>query len=76
MARCVKKNQNCFDKCTFGDRTLAYGGAKVQSGFYPGDLVTCMGDWEIRSVSGRLPDYAGELACMELIFKRAERQIA
>ena len=46
--------------------TLAYSGAKVQSRFYPGDLVTCTGDWEIRSVSGRLPDYLGELACMLL----------
>ena len=58
------KNRNCFDKCTFGDRTLAYSGAKVQSRFYPGDLVTRKGDREIRSVSGRLPDYPGELACM------------
>ena len=31
---------------------LAYSGAKVQSRFYPGDLVT-----RTRSVSGRLPDY-------------------
>ena len=43
---------------------LAYSGAKVQSRFYPGDLVTRTGDREIRSVSGRLPDYPGELACM------------
>ena len=58
------KNRNCFGKCTLGDRTLAYSGAKVQSRFYPGDLVTRTGDREIRSVSGRLPDYPGELACM------------
>ena len=43
---------------------LAYSGAKVQSRFYPGDLVTRTGDREIRSVSGRLPDYPGELVCM------------
>ena len=27
----------------------------------PGDLVICMGDREIRAVSGRLPDNPGEL---------------
>ena len=53
-ARCVSKNRNCFDQCTFGDRTLAYSGAKVESRFYSGDLVTRTGDREIRSVSGRL----------------------
>ena len=36
---------------------LAYSGAKVQSRFYPGDLVTCTGDREIRSVSGRVGIY-------------------
>ena len=30
----------------------------------PQDLVTCMGDCEILSVSGRLTDYLGELARM------------
>ena len=30
---------------------LAYSGAKVQSRFYPGDLVTRTGDREICSVS-------------------------
>ena len=35
---------------------------KVQSRFYPGDLMTRTGDREIRSVSGRLPDNPGELA--------------
>ena len=40
---------------------LAYSGA-IRSHFYPGDLVIRMGDREIRSVSGRLPDYLGELA--------------
>ena len=40
--------------------TLAYSGEKVQSRH----LVTRAGDREIRSVSGRLPDYPGELACM------------
>ena len=39
---------------------------KVQSRFYPGDLMTRTGDREIRSVSGRLPDNPGELACMEV----------
>ena len=45
---------------------LAYSGAKVQNRFYLGDLVTRIrtGDWETRSVSERLPDYPGELACM------------
>ena len=46
--------------CTFGDRKLAYSGAKVQSRIYPGDLVIRTGDsfcmWET--------DYPGELACM------------
>ena len=37
---------------------------KVQSRFYPGDLMTRTGDREIRSVSGRLPDNPGELARM------------
>ena len=45
-------------------RTLAKSGAKVQSRFYSGDLVTRTGDRDIRSVSGSLPDYPGELACM------------
>ena len=39
---------------------------KVQSRFYPGDLMTRTGDREIRSVSGRLPDNPGELASMGL----------
>ena len=43
---------------------LAYSGAKVQSHFYLGDLVTGTGAREIRSVSGRLRDYPRELACM------------
>ena len=60
------KNRNCYDKGTFGDRTSAYSGVKVQSRCYPGELVTRTGDREIRSVSGRLPDYPGELACMQL----------
>ena len=45
-------------------KTGRYIGAKVQSRFYPGDLVTRTGDREIRSVFGRLPDYPGEFACM------------
>ena len=47
---------------------LAYSGAKVPSCFYLRDLVTHTGDQEIHSVSGRLPEYPGELACM-LSFK-------
>ena len=43
---------------------LAYCGAEVRIRFYPGDLVTRRGDREIRSVSGRLPDYPGEVACL------------
>ena len=50
---CLKKPK----LCTFGDRTLAYSVAKVQSCFYPGDLVTRTGDWEIRSISGRVGMY-------------------
>ena len=64
-ARCVSKNRNCFNLCIFGDRTLAYSGAKVRSRFYPGDLVTRTGHREIRSVypgdsglSGRVGIYA------------------
>ena len=70
LKTCLKKwrvefkiNRNCFDLDKIGDRTLAYSSAKIPSHFYPGDLVTCTGDWEIRSVSGRLPYYPGELAC-------------
>ena len=43
---------------------LACKGAKVPSCFYPGGLVTRTGEWEICSVSRRLPDYLGELAYM------------
>ena len=43
---------------------MAYSGVKIQSRFYPGDFVTRTGDQGIRSASGRLPDYLGELACM------------
>ena len=35
--------------------------------FYPGDLITRTGDREIRFVSGGLPDYPGELACMMIV---------
>ena len=77
-----KKNENFFDKCTFGDRTLAYSGEGVQSRFYPGDLVTRTGDREIRSESGTLPDYPGELGnrkdiCLQallLIFKFSDHR--
>ena len=62
-----KETEVVLVKCTFGDRTLAYSGAKVQKPFYPGDLVTCTGDWKSRSVSGRLPDYPGELAFMTMV---------
>ena len=59
LKKCLKKrrgafkNRNCFDLGTF-DRKLANSGAKVQSRFYPVDLVTRTGDREIRSVSGRV----------------------
>ena len=43
---------------------LACSGAKVKTRFCLGDLVTRTRDWEIRSVSGRFPDYPGELTCM------------
>ena len=59
----LKKGRNCFDQGTFGDRTSAYSAANVPSRFYLGDLVTRTGDREIRSVSGRLPDYPGASAC-------------
>ena len=48
-------------------RIKPYSGAKVQSPFYPGDSVTRTGDREIRSVSGRLPHYPRELACMYMV---------
>ena len=59
LKKCLKKrrvafkNRNCFDLDTF-DRKLANSGAKVQSRFYPGDLVTRTGDRE----------YPGELTCL------------
>ena len=53
---------------------FAHNGAKVQSHFYPGDLVTRTGDQELRSVSGRLPDYPGELACMILALKQSAQR--
>ena len=37
---------------------------KGSESFYPGDLMIRTGDREIRSVSRRLPDNPGELACM------------
>ena len=43
------------------NRMLAYSGGKVQSRFYPGDLVTRTGDREIRSESGRLPELSARL---------------
>ena len=33
--------------------------------FCPGDLVTHTGEWEIRSVSGKLPDNPKELAYID-----------
>ena len=47
---------------------LAFSGAKVQSPFYPGELVTGPGDREIHSVSRRLPDYPGELASLAAVY--------
>ena len=35
--------------------------------------MTRTGDREIRSVSGRLPDNPGELACMQVMLKLARR---
>ena len=52
---------------------------KVQSRFYPGDFVTREGDREIRSVSRRLPDYPGELACMkwkEILTRAGQKRTA
>ena len=40
---------------------------KVQSRFYPGDLMTRTGDRKICSVSGRLSDNPGELARMHSV---------
>ena len=62
----LKKQRGEFKKTEIFllGRTLAKSGAKVQSRFYSGDLVTRTGDRDIRSVSGSLPDYPGELACM------------
>ena len=45
----------------FGVKMLAHCRGKIQSHFYLGDLVICTGDWEICSISGRLPDNLGEL---------------
>ena len=59
--KCLKKQRVVLKKknqIAFGDRTLAYSGAKVPSRFYPGDLVTRTGDREIHL-------YLGELACMQ-----------
>ena len=46
---------------------LKHRKAHTVTRFYPGDLVTCMGDWEIVVVSGRLPDNLGKLACILFI---------
>ena len=46
----------------FGVKIVAYCREKIESRFYPGDLVTHTGDLEVCSVSGRLPDNPGELA--------------
>ena len=57
------RDRHCFHLVNLGTgRSLTYRGARIQSRFYPGDCVTRTGDREIRSVSGRLPDYPGELA--------------
>ena len=70
LKTCLKKRRGEFEKTEIAliRVHLAYSGAKVPSCFYLGDLVTHTGDQEIHSVSGRLPDYPGELACM-LSFK-------
>ena len=67
------KNRICIDLSKFGNRTLVYSGVKVQSHFYPGDLVTHTRDREISSVSGRLPDYPGGLAWLHLFCNRFQR---
>ena len=67
-----KKNRNCFNQGTFGDRTLAYSGPKVQSRFYPGDLVTRTGDREIPGLSGRGGIYANE--DLSTVFNRELKQ--
>ena len=75
LKTCLKKRRSEFRKSKIvlirvhleTGCKLAYSGAKVPSCFYPVDLVTRMGDWEIRSVSGRLLDYPGELACMPYV---------
>lgn len=40
---------------------------KVQSGFYPGDLVAPKGDQEIRSVPRRISDDLGGLERMQCL---------
>ena len=47
-------------------KILAKCREKIQSRFYPGDVAARMGDREICSVSGRLPDNLGELAYMHV----------
>ena len=74
MKKCIKKQWNEFEKIDFFlnlgmqfESRMEKRLWKVQSRFYPaGDLMTRKGDREIRSVSGRLPDNPGELACMQL----------
>ena len=73
MKKCIKKQWNELEKIDFFktvgmqfESRMEKRLWKVQSRFYPGDLMTRTGDREIRSVSRRLPDNPGELARMPL----------
>ena len=61
-----KKRQGVFQKTEIALISVHLETGR-KSRFQPGDLVTRTGHREIRSVSGRLPDYSGELACMQLV---------
>ena len=65
MKKCIKKQWNEFEKIDFFlnlgmqfESRMEKRLWKVQSRFYPGDLLTRKGDREIRSVSGRVGMYA------------------
>ena len=72
MKKCINKQWNELEKIDFFltvgmqfESRMEKRLWKVQSRFYPGDLMPRTGDREIRSVSGRLPDNPRELARME-----------
>jgi len=53
------------------------GGEMIQSGFYPGDLVTLMGNQEVWTICRRIPDNPGELTKNQrIIIKMKERSWA